>query len=241
MNLVIDYGNSRIKAGTFVRDEAQNVYVFSSPDELAAQLRETIFDHVLISSVRDQGSDLLMAFQVQGLKIMLSSNTPLPIMVKYATPETLGVDRLAAACGAHAHYPDRDCLVIDMGTCINYEFVDASGNYLGGAISPGVKMRFDAMNRFTARLPLLSPSTSAELIGQSTEACMQSGVLNGVQGEIESIIRRYREIYPGVGVILCGGDAFLFENKGKDPIFVAPNLVLSGLNSILLHNVHHKK
>ncbi|HEY5825470.1 MAG TPA: type III pantothenate kinase, partial [Cyclobacteriaceae bacterium] len=155
----------------------------------------------------------------------------------YATPTTLGVDRIAAVCGALEIYPNGNCLVVDTGTCINYEFIDAKGEYLGGAISPGIHMRLEAMHKFTARLPLVTNNPDAQLIGNSTATCMQSGVTNGVIAEIEGIITRYSHLYPDLGVILSGGDYSLFENKLKPSIFVAPELVLSGLNRILLHNV----
>jgi len=162
---------------------------------------------------------------------------PIPLQIDYATTDTLGVDRLAAACGAWSLFPGRSSLVIDIGTCINYEFVESGGRYKGGAISPGIRMRFEAMHRHTAQLPMAEPLASVPTIGDSTITCLQSGVMNGVFEEIKGIISRYQRDYPGIGVILCGGDAHFFENNLKPFIFVAPELVLIGLNSILLHNV----
>ena len=124
-----------------------------------------------------------------------------------------------------------------MGTCINYEYVNEAGEYLGGAISPGVMMRFKAMHHFTARLPLAAPLDTSLLTGASTVSGLQSGVMNGILEEIKGVILRYRNLTPGVRVILCGGDTHFFENYLKPSIFVAPDLVLMGLNSILLHNV----
>ena len=194
--------------------------------------------HLIVSSVSHLSNQLSKDIKVAGIKIDMTQSTPLPIQINYSTPQTLGVDRIAAACGAVDLMPNRDALVIDFGTCINYEFIDAAANYLGGAISPGVKMRFEAMHTFTARLPLINPNPHVGLIGQSTEECMQSGVMFGILGEMEGFISKYKAKYPNLVVILCGGDAPLFENRLKQPIFVAPNLVLSGLNKILLHNVN---
>ena len=155
----------------------------------------------------------------------------------YTTPATLGVDRIAAICGAIEIFPQQNCLVVDAGTCINYEFLDAALNYHGGAISPGIQMRFDALHKFTARLPLIKEFNKTELVGNSTESCMTSGVVNGVVAEVNGIIEKYAQKFPDLGVILCGGDAYFFENNLKQPIFAAPDLVLHGLNRILQHNV----
>ncbi len=127
--------------------------------------------------------------------------------------------------------------MVDAGTCINYEFIDKNGHYLGGAISPGVTMRFEAMHKFTARLPLVHLNNNVLMIGNSTETCMQSGVLHGALAEVDGTIEKYIANYPGLVVILCGGDAAIFENRLKHRIFVAPDLILKGLNSILLYNV----
>jgi type III pantothenate kinase len=127
--------------------------------------------------------------------------------------------------------------VIDTGTCITYDFLTGDGNFLGGAISPGLMMRFQAVHTFTSRLPLVSPVDNTELIGDSTESCIQSGIINGLVEELNGIIKRYQEKFEGLKVILCGGDTRFFENKLKGTIFAVPELVLSGLNSILIYNV----
>jgi type III pantothenate kinase len=163
---------------------------------------------------------------------------PLPVKNGYATPQTLGVDRIAAACGANALFPENNCLVIDAGTCVTYEFVDATGVYRGGAISPGLKMRFQALSVLTARLPLVEPVHTPELTGASTASCIQSGVVIGLMEEMNGVIRRYEEKFDKLRVILCGGDTPFFENQLKASIFASPELVLSGLNSILSYNVN---
>lgn len=236
MNLVIDKGNSRTKAAVFTEAKLKEKFLFTSTEELKTFLSQTPVEHVLVSSVVDPPETVLDWVSASGKKLGLSASLPLPVMLRYATPSTLGVDRIAAACGALELLPARNCLVIDAGTCINYEFLDSKGNYHGGAISPGIKIRFEAMHKFTARLPLLSPATNVPLIGDSTERCMQSGVMNGVVAEVEGIIKQYEIRFPDLGVILCGGDAPFFENNLKHSIFVAPDLVLIGLNRILRHN-----
>ena len=153
--------------------------------------------------------------------------------------ETLGVDRIAAVCGAFALFPEKNCLVIDAGSCITYDVLDQKGNYCGGSISPGLEMRLKAMHTFTARLPLVKVNQQVNLIGNSTESCLQSGALYGVLAEIEGIVEKYNQNYAELRVIMCGGDASLFENQLKPTIFVAPDLVLKGLNRILLQNASY--
>jgi len=191
----------------------------------------------LVSSVNFDPTEILSWSSSAGKKIILTTSLSLPIKIAYATPQTLGVDRIAAACGASFLYPNEDCLVIDAGTCINYEFLDRNKIYHGGAISPGIFMRFEAMHSFTSKLPLVKSISKSNLIGDSTESCMQSGVMNGVLAEVNGIIKRYKDLYPNIRVILSGGDHSFFENNLKHPIFVAPDLVFDGLNGILLYHV----
>ncbi len=237
MNLVLDLGNTRIKAALFNAGELVEKLTFPSTAELLTFLEQNQFEHAIVSSVNQPADELLSAVRATGKKIKLKAGLSLPIENHYATPDTLGVDRLAAACGAFHLFPNSDCLVVDAGTCINYEFLDKNGHYLGGAISPGVTMRFEAMHKFTARLPLVHLNNNVPMIGNSTETCMQSGVIHGALAEVDGTIEKYIANYPGLVVILCGGDAAIFENRLKHRIFVAPDLILKGLNSILLYNV----
>ena len=237
-NLVVDAGNTFLKAALFDSGELKTKKSFSNATELKAFLRETPAQHILVSTLSIPVEEILSSSIASEKKIGLHPELPTPLKNKYATPLTLGVDRMAAACGAWTLYPQQNSLVIDMGTCINYELVTEASEYLGGAISPGVQMRADAMHSFTARLPAIRPTeTWPPLTGDSTVSCLQSGVMNGTLEEIKGTIARYQERYPGIRVILCGGDAPFFENHLKPSIFVAPDLVLLGLNSILMHNV----
>ena len=144
---------------------------------------------------------------------------------------------MACAVGANFLFPNQNVLAIDAGTCITYDFTDKKSNYWGGGISPGLMMRFNALNTFTAKLPLVVPLGNPALIGNSTETAIQSGVVNGVTAEMDGIINRYEQKYPGLRVILTGGDGPFFENRLKASIFASPDLVLLGLNSVLIHNV----
>jgi type III pantothenate kinase len=237
MNITIDVGNTFIKAAVFDNDILIKKETFSILSDLQFFLKNHPVENLIVSSVKGNADDIMTAASVNGKKIFLTNHLPLPILNKYSTPSTLGVDRIAAACGALQLFPKQNTLIIDTGTCINYEFVNNKGEYLGGAISPGVKMRFEAMHHFTVKLPAAEPISSPHLTGDNTLSCLQSGVMNGILEEIKGCINRYQTKYPGVRVILCGGDAHFFENHLNPTIFVAPELVLMGLNSILLYNV----
>jgi type III pantothenate kinase len=237
MNLVVDSGNTRIKVGLFKGRELIQKESFLDLSELKKFMGSVNSDNLLVSSVNHDPTEILSWASSKGKKIFLTPTLPLPVHVAYLTPGTLGVDRVAAVCGALDLFPYQNCLVIDAGTCINYELLDAKGVYHGGAISPGVSMRFEAMHTFTARLPLVKSNENIGLVGNSTETCMQSGVMNGVLEEVKGIIQQYKLMYPDLIVIMCGGDYPFFENKLKPAIFVAPELVLIGLNRILRYHV----
>lgn len=237
MNIVVDYGNSSAKVGLFVGDKLTAQYNFLAAEELKSFLENFSGDNFIISSVtKDPEQVSTWAIRVKH-KFILKPGLPLPVNIKYATPHTLGVDRIAGVCGAQHMFPDTHALVIDAGTCITFDFLDKHGNFLGGGISPGLSMRFQAVHNFTARLPLVAPTDDPPLIGDSTETCIQSGVINGITAELNGIVGLYRQKFEGLTVILSGGDARFFENKLKGSIFAVPELVLSGLNSILIHNV----
>lgn len=236
MNIVVDYGNSSAKVGIFEGTVLREKRIFREEDALQQFLQNFPAVHFIISSVNADAARVASWTAAQK-KFVLHHSLPLPIRNLYATPKTLGVDRLAGVCGAQQLFPDSPCLVIDAGTCITYDFLDRTGAYHGGGISPGLNMRFEAMYTFTARLPLVQATDTVDLIGNSTETCMQSGVIYGLLEEVDGIIRRYQEKFEGLQVILCGGDALFFENKLKASIFASPELVLSGLNSILIYNV----
>jgi type III pantothenate kinase len=236
MNIIVDYGNSSAKVGIFNQRALVDKHVFREGNQLKDFLQNFSADHCIVSSVNTE-AQTIASWTTAKNKFILHHTLPLPVKNLYATPQTLGVDRIAGVCGAQDFFQATNCLVIDAGTCITYDFLDKEGRYHGGGISPGLTMRFQAMHTFTARLPLVSVTENPLLIGNSTETCMQSGVIHGLIEEIDGIIRKYSEKFDGLKVILCGGDTGFFENKLKASIFASPELVLSGLNSILLYNV----
>lgn len=237
MNLVIDYGNSSAKVGIFNQQVLMSQHVISSLEKLKEFIQHTPAENLIISSVTADPR-IILEWAKADRKIILDDTLPIPIHNRYATPNTLGVDRLAGVCGANHLFPNENCLVIDAGTCITFDFIDKDKKYLGGSISPGLSMRFQAVNTFTAKLPLVPLGDQMELIGNSTERCIQSGIMNGTLAEMEGLIGQYQKKFSDLRVILCGGDTVFFENNLKASIFAIPDLVLSGLNSILIYNVN---
>ncbi|HEY8511470.1 MAG TPA: type III pantothenate kinase, partial [Cyclobacteriaceae bacterium] len=237
MNIVVDNGNTSTKVGIFDGDNLVDHKVFQSLAEVKALLEATEADNILVGSVRHDPSEILSFSRAPG-KFILDHDLPLPIQNHYKTPKTLGVDRIAGVCGGLQLFPGFNTLVIDAGTCVTYDLIDAEKNYRGGAISPGLRMRFRAVHEFTARLPLVGIPDNVSLWGDTTESAIQSGVCYGMIAEMEGMITAYQQQYGNLKTVLTGGDAPTFENRLKASIFASPNLVLIGLNSILNHNVN---
>ncbi|KPM32667.1 Type III pantothenate kinase [Croceitalea dokdonensis DOKDO 023] len=240
MNLVVDIGNTRIKQAVFEKGKLLYQHQFEASQFL--EKTKSVFEvypnitDAIISSVKplqNKEVELLSLF----CKVhVLSASSKLPFFNEYATPQSLGVDRIALAAAAHCLYPQKEVLVIDAGTCITFDFVDGHGAYLGGSISPGMMMRYRAMHQQTAKLPLLEPLETKGLIGNTTETSMHFGVINGIVCEIDGIIDRYQAQYGYLTVILTGGDVHFFEKRLKNSIFANSNFLLEGLNFLLEHN-----
>lgn len=239
-NFVIDIGNTRSKTALFEDGKVLLEKNFERFELFLEYTKGLQFHHAIVSSVtytKEQLEDLLdFSF------LFLDKNTVLPITNKYATPETLGVDRKAAVIGGRSIVENGPLLAVDLGSCITYDFLDESDNYMGGAISPGLQMRFRAMHQQTARLPLveLEMGTVPEFIGNSTVNCLRSGVYFGILNELNGFVQTYQKQYHDLKVIICGGDSKIFESLTKDHIFVIPNLILYGLDRILSYNVNYQ-
>ncbi len=235
LQLCIDIGNTRIKSGLFDRDELVEQKVFDSLETAIDHWNRESFDACIISSVRSSLDDLKSSISFDF--IFLDRFTPIPIKNEYQAKSTLGLDRLAAAIGAWSLAEGDHALAIDLGTCITFDHV-SSGSYLGGAISPGMRLRFKSMNSLTANLPLIELDNAPDFkVGKTTEECMKTGVWSGISYEILGQIDDYSQEFPEMQTFMTGGDAHFFESLAKDHIFVVPNLVLTGLNCILNHNV----
>lgn len=171
----------------------------------------------------------------------ITHTTLLPLSNKYKTPHTLGIDRLAVAAGATIQYPNTARLIIDAGTCITYDFVNANDEYLGGSISPGLQLRYKALNDYTAKLPLLEMEDISYYIGQNTHESIQSGVINGIVAEIDNIIDRYKKDYADLTIILTGGDTVFLAKRLKNIIFANPNFLSESLNHIYQYIIENDK
>ncbi|MCE2712720.1 MAG: type III pantothenate kinase [Cryomorphaceae bacterium] len=161
--------------------------------------------------------------------------TALPVDVNYSPRNSIGMDRLCNASAIHKLKQTQVAVSIDIGTCVKFDVVEEN-TFVGGSISPGIELRFRAMHEFTGKLPLLTEKKQIHLIGQNTSESMLSGVMNGIQSEIEGMIMRYRNKYPSISFYVTGGDAKYFDFEGKNDIFAPENLTLEGLYTIYLHN-----
>lgn len=241
MNLIIDIGNTLAKLVVFEANKpiaeihTSNHTLEALPDVIR---RYPAVRHGIVSTVMDLSPEAQHSLrQLPFVPLMLSSQTPVPLRIAYHTPHTLGADRLAAAVGATTLQPGRDLLVIDAGTCVTYEFVDHTGCYRGGNISPGLEMRLAALHEHTARLPLINPDGDTPDVGYDTATAIRAGVIRGIRHEIEGYIRTFREKYPDICIFLTGGDGEHFDTPTKNCIFADKFLVPRGLNRILLHNI----
>jgi type III pantothenate kinase len=237
-NICIDFGNTSSKIGYFHDSNLIKYFPKIHSDKVIEHCLNLDFDNIMVCSVTKSAEEINKEFEIFNKPInILLADTPVPIKKNYETPQTLGADRLAGAVGATVIFPNENCLIIDLGTCIKYDFVESGNIFQGGIIAPGMRMRFKAMHHFTKKLPLINEIEPwPGLIGKNTVNAMQSGVLNGMTAEINGIIEQYKVQLTKFKIILCGGDASLFESRLKYPTFVVPELVILGLNKILLLN-----
>ncbi len=239
MQLVIDIGNTRLKAAVFEKKELIKHFVFDSTEELfKSELFKTYSPkNTIVCSVVNDIEPFLAQLKQKTQVLLFTSETPVPLKNNYQSANTLGSDRMAAAVGGNSLMPDNDILVIDAGTCIKYNFVSSKNEYLGGGISPGLKMRFKALHTFTARLPLLEPDMDySALVGTNTRESILSGAELGALVEVEGFIGQYLLKYPNLKVFITGGDMNFFEKRLKNTIFADQHLILKGLNAILNYN-----
>lgn len=203
---------------------------------LKLYLNDKEIDHIILSSTAIVSKEIEDYLIQHYDYLRLSETTSIPIDNTYRTPKTLGKDRVAAVVGASALFPSKDCLVVDAGTCITYDLINANNVYLGGNISPGISMRLRAMDEFTAALPLVSKQLPDTDRGYSTETAIRGGAVWGTCMEVEGFIQRYNYQTEELTVILTGGDAPLLDKLIKHQTFVESHLVLIGLNQILEYN-----
>ena len=240
MNLIIDIGNTSTKLAVFQRDKvliAKTVEGFSLVIEVENLLKQfTEIKRGFVSSVGFLSEDELKTLEKRLPMTILNSTLKLPFKVHYKTPNSLGADRLALMAAAATQYSGKNVLVIDAGSCITYDFIDSKKNYLGGAIAPGIQMRYKSLGDFTSSLPTLQKIVPKNSIGNSTHDSIHSGVINGVLYEIEGTVNEYQNKYPDLTVILTGGDADFLCKQLKISIFANSDFLLEGLNFLLEYN-----
>ncbi len=240
MNLIIDVGNTLVKLAVFDKDTLQFKKTFIKSDFLdtlsivSKQFRK--IENAIISSVSNITKAQLSALKKLYPLLVLDYKMKLPFINLYETPSTLGVDRIALVSAAALQYPTKNVLIIDSGSCITYDFLDDKNQYLGGAISPGLEMRYNALNQFTARLPFLEMKKPKSIVGDSTNSSIHAGVVSGTLFEIEGFISSYRLQYDDLTIILTGGNAHFLRDSLKSDIFANSNFLMEGLNYILENN-----
>jgi len=243
MDLVIDFGNTLMKFALFsgLQIVKTGHTETNSGTDLIAFTKSFLKGYpntqrAIISSVIDYPAKFDEYLSSGFIFLRFTHQTPLPVKLLYETPETLGKDRMAIASASAVLYPGRNILAIVSGSCITYDFTDSGSVYHGGAISPGLDMRFKALHTFTQHLPLMKGIEKVPLTGKTTGESIRSGVINGTRAEIEGIISRYRSVYENLTVLLSGGNLNYFDKYLKNNIFAVPNLVLKGLKIILDFN-----
>ena len=238
-HLIIDVGNTRVKVVVFEEDSVFDSYIFDKLDpvkKIKKILKKNEYSKIILSSVGEWTEKLLELLKNYENVLVLSNTTEVPFINLYTSPKTLGVDRVALVSAATTQFPNKNVLVIDAGTCVTFDFKNTKEEYLGGAISPGLEMRYKALEAFTEKLPKLNFLETDELIGDNTVTSIHSGVVNGFVCEIEGIIHRYSEKYSDLTIVLTGGDAYYLSKRLKNSIFANPNFLLEGLNAILIYN-----
>ena len=238
-SLCLDLGNTLAKyavfrGGTLLEAAALDKEQLVASLELL--LKRTHPDRSILCSVVHHPESIVQVLESRCDTLQLDASTPLPFRNDYERPETLGPDRLALAAGARALFPDRHNLVIALGTCITYNFISKQGRFLGGAISPGMRMRFQALHAYTDLLPLVEPTAEVPRIGYNTRQSILSGVMLGIQGELEATIHAYRASYGNFNALLTGGDLEFFVSPLKNEIFADSLLIFKGLHAILEFN-----
>ena len=239
MNLVVDIGNTLIKVAVVERDEVvymQQAESIEEVDLVTLCERFPSLRRAIVASTAFPTADVAVLLREKGFDVLeMTSLTPVPIGNTYQSPETLGVDRLAAAVAAVEVMGCRDCLVVDFGTAITIDLVE-DGIYRGGNISPGVRTRFRALHDYTGRLPECVPTDEVLEYGSTTSQAIEQGVMQGITYEIDGYISHFSAQNVKISLIFTGGDAKYFVKRIKNAIFANCELVICGLNRILEYN-----
>jgi type III pantothenate kinase len=235
--LVVDAGNTRIKYALFQNDEQLSFFADDSADlkKSKSYLSRIKYSKSIISSVRNKNeTDKIKSLLINCFD---SAELHLPIEIIYETPQSLGADRIANAVAAK-FVAKKSALIIDIGTCLKFDYLNKNGQFEGGSISPGIHLRYKSLNDYTGNLPLLNETEQIDFLGTSTKSCIQSGVLNGIQGEINFFMEHYTMKNKDLTIFVTGGDYLNFDYSSKNNIFAVGNLTLLGLYYILKSNAN---
>lgn len=240
MLLVIDVGNTRIKSAVFEQDKMIECFVYSNGDffheteDILNKFKN--IEEIAVSSVGDLNKNDFLLFEKKVKVFFITRDIKFPFINLYESKKTLGIDRMVLATGATIQFPKKNRLIIDAGTCITYDFVDENDNYFGGAISPGIRLRYESLHNYTANLPLLEKEKPKDIIGNSTNQSIHSGVINSVIFEIDGYINHFKSQNANFIIILTGGDADFLASRLKNTIFANSNFLLESLNQTFQYN-----
>ncbi|MCL2511645.1 MAG: type III pantothenate kinase [Bacteroidales bacterium] len=241
VRFVIDAGNSLVKIAAYRGDE----WIFFDQKE---HLSDDFLTQCTAScSVRGKAKAIFISTRKHEVQVIeqlsrffdllpLTHRTPVPVCNLYETPDTLGLDRLASIVGASALFEKSNVLVIDAGSCITYDFIDARKNYHGGGIMPGLQMKLQSLHTFTGNLPLVSLNTAEKLCGRNTEEAILAGTVNVTLLGLDSLIAYFKEQFSDLKTVICGGNTKTVQSSLKNDTFAEPKLVLYGLKQILDFN-----
>ena len=237
--ICFDFGNTRLKAGVFADSVFREEVVLSGPepDAILPLLEKEHPDKIILSSVINHPPETIRLLEQFSRFHLLNHASKLPLTTPVGKPETIGADRLAICAAAVDLFPNNHCLAIGLGTCITYNFINQSHEFLGGSISPGMNMRFRAMHEQTALLPMVAPAKRFPLVGYDTLTNLQSGVIQGIACEIDGIIHAYRSKYNQLEVLITGGDLVFFDALLTHPMHRDPYLLVKGLHAICEANL----
>ena len=238
MNLVIDIGNTLLKAAIFKNNLLIVSIEFKDNFELNIEsvLDKYPITHSIVSNVSNFNEGLNYLLSIRTKQILFYESIKIPFTNSYSTISTLGKDRIALVSAASKEFSKENVLIIDLGSCITYDFKNSKNYYLGGSISPGIHMRYKSLNDYTANLPLLNFKNITNFVGKSTEESIHSGVVNGVVQEVNGTISQYKDEFKEIKIILTGGDSKFLLKKIKNTIFAHSNFLLVGLNFLVESN-----
>lgn len=237
--LTLDIGNSKTKLAVFNKEQLIYKKTFASnhPSGIEDIILKFKIKHSIISAVKAIPTSIIDMLNKHTKPVVLHGLLDLPVAIKYMDKKKLGSDRIAGIVAAKSRFPEYPVLVIDTGSCITYDIADAGSNFLGGQITPGLRMRLKAMHHFTDALPAVAVPEEVPMLGRSTAEAMQSGAFLGIVHEMNGFIRQYKDEFEDLKVLLTGGNSHLFVPSLKYEIFADPNLIMSGLNLILQYHV----